>query len=252
MLGQLLPEVLFGYMLVITRIAALVMVVPVLGEAAISPRIRFSLAFLIALVVYPVVQSTLPTAAASPLGLAGQMAIEMVTGLFIGGCARLVMSAINVAGTVIAFQSGLAVAQGFDPTQGSQGTLVSTFLILIATVLIFIANLHHLLIAAIVHSFQQFPAGQVPDVGNFAELAVNIMAEAFLLAVQIAAPFLVYGLVFYMGLGLLARLMPQLQVFFIAMPLNIMLSFIIFSMVVGVGMTWFLDHFETTMIVFTG
>jgi flagellar biosynthetic protein FliR len=251
MLGAFLPEVLFGYMLVMTRIAALIMVVPVLGEAAISPRIRFSLAFLIALVVYPVVQGTLPPVAASPFGLGVQIFIEMMIGLFIGGCARLVMSAINVAGTVIAFQSGLSVAQGFDPSQGSQGTLISTFLVLIATVLIFITNLHHLLIAAIVHSFQQFPSGQVPDVGNMAELAINIMAQAFLLAVQIAAPFLVYGLVFYMGLGLVARLMPQLQVFFIAMPLNIMLSFIIFIMVVSVGMTWFLDHFETTMIVFT-
>src|SRR3546814_1461979 len=154
MLGEFLPEVLFGYMLVMIRIAALIMVVPVLGEAAISPRIRFSLAFLIALVVYPVVQATLPPVAASPFGLAVQIFVEVAVGLFIGGCARLVMSAINVAGTIIAFQSGLAVAPGFAPSQGSQASLVSTFLILIATVLIFITNLHHLLIAAIVHSFQ--------------------------------------------------------------------------------------------------
>ena len=64
MLGQLLPEVIFGYMLVMIRISALIIIVPVLGEAAISPRIRFGLAFMIALVVYPVVQGTLPAAAA--------------------------------------------------------------------------------------------------------------------------------------------------------------------------------------------
>jgi len=252
MLGELLPQVVFGYLLVMTRIASLILVVPVLGETAISPRIRFAMAFLIALVVYPVVAGTLPAIATSPFGLAYQILVEVLVGLFIGGCARLVMSAINVAGTIIAFQSGLAVAQGFDPTQGSQSAIIGTFLMSMATVLIFVTNLHHLLLAAIVHSFQQFPAGQIPSIGDFSDLAVNIMGASFKLAVQISAPFLVYGLVFYMGLGLLARLMPQLQVFFIAMPLNIMLSFLIFILVTGVGMTWFLDHFETIMMTFTG
>ena len=252
MLGDFLPQVMFGYALVMTRVSAMIMVVPVLGETAIPVRIRFSLAFLISLAAYPMLADTLPQLPGPPLQLAYALFVEVAIGVFIGGAARLIMSALHVAGTTIAFQSGLAVAQGFDPTQGSQGAMMGTFLTIIATVLIFVTNLHHLLLAAIINSFNQFPPGQLPSISTFADLAVDIMAEAFLLALQIAAPFLVYGLVFYIGLGLLARLMPQLQVFFIAMPLNIMFSFVIFLMVIGVGMTWFLDHFRTVMMTFTG
>ena len=87
-------------------------------------------------------------------------------------------------------------------------------------------------------------------VGDFVEMATSVVSGAFKLGVQIAAPFLVFGLVFYAGLGVLSRLMPQIQVFFIAMPLNIMLAFVLLMVLMSGMMMWFLDYFETTMIRF--
>lgn len=250
MLNEILPQVLFGFGLVFTRIGMMVMVMPVLGENTIPIRIRFTIAFLVSLVVYPVVSGGLPPLPGEPLMLVVLLGAEVVIGIFIGGAARLIMSTLNFAGTVIAFQSSMSVAQGFDPTQNSQGAVLGLFLTILGVVLIFATNLHHLLLGAMVSSFDMFPAGQFPDTGDFAKLATDIIAEAFILGMQIAAPFVAYGLIFYLGVGLLSRLMPQLQVFFIAMPLNIILSFLILMLVIGAGMTWFLDHFEETMMLF--
>jgi len=226
--------------------------VPALGETSIPPRIRVGLAAFLALVIYPAVAASLPVLPQSIFALLYALLAEAVTGVMIGGAARLIMSALNIAGTVIAFQGSLSIAQGFDPTQGQQGVLISTFLVLLATTMIFVTDLHHLLLAAIVRSFQQFPPGRLPPIADFADLVTCIMAQSFVLAVQLAAPFIAYGLVFYVGLGLLARLMPQLQVFFIAMPLNIFLTFVVMFMVAGVMMTWFLGGFEDVMRTFTG
>lgn len=247
-----LPEVLFGFALIFTRIGVMMLVAPVLGETVVPARIRFALGFVVALVVFPMVGDVLPAMPATPIGLTTMLVTEVLTGAFIGGAARLIMSAVHVAGSTIAFQGGLAVAQGFDPNLGTQSPMMGTFLNLLAITLIFATDLHHLLLAAMVNSFQQFPAGTLPMVADFAELATDIVAASFTLGVQIAAPFLAYGLVFYFGLGLIARLMPQLQVFFIAMPLNIFLSFVILLVSIGAGMSWFLTHFEDVMSIFLG
>jgi len=197
-----------------------------------------------------VVTSILPAPPTQPLALFLALMNEIIFGIFIGGAARLIMSGLHVAGTVIAFQSGLAAAQNFDPTQGSQSALVGTFMILLGVVVIFAFDLHHLLLWAMRDSYDLFPPGQLASPGEFAELAASSVSRAFALGIQISAPFLVYGIIFNVGLGLLSRLMPQLQVFFIAMPLNIIIAFLILALVIGAGMTWFADYFETAISAF--
>ena len=110
---------------------------------------------------------------------------------------------------------------------------MATFLSVVAVALIFAFDLHHLLIRAIADSYTLFrPGGGLPT-GDFAALAVKVVAESFLVAIQLAAPFLVFGLVFYVGLGILSRLMPQVQIFFVAMPANILLGFVILMLLMG-------------------
>jgi len=89
-----------------------------------------------------------------------------------------------------------------------------------------------------------FPAGSLPAVGGFAELAVRLVSDGFAIGVQMAAPFIVYGIVFYAGLGLLSRLMPQFQFFFVAMPLQIMAALVMLMVTLSAIMTWFLDYYE--------
>jgi flagellar biosynthetic protein FliR len=164
--------------------------------------------------------------------------------------ARLIMSALETAGYLIAAQSGLAFAQTFDPGQGTQGAMVSTFLSLIGALLVFESGLHHLALGAISGSYILLPPGNALPAGDMAELALTMVSGAFALGLQLAAPFLVFGLIIYAALGVLSRLMPQLQVFFLAMPVNILSGFVILMLVIGVMMTKFLDFFADQISLF--
>ena len=184
--------------------------------------------------------------------LAFMVVSEIAVGLFIGATARLIMSALHVAGNVIAMQMSLAFAQSVDPTQGQQGVLIGNFLSLLAVTLIFVTGLDHLLIAAMRDSYEIFKPGEMIPVGDFSQMAVKMVSGAFQLGVQLAAPFLVFGLVFYLGIGILSRLMPQIQIFFIAMPANIAAGFLLLMFLLGALMTWFLQSFEQSISMFVG
>ncbi len=250
MLQEIVPAQVFAFLLVFARLGTMVMVLPALGERSIPARVRLAIALAVTVAIAPVVMQTLPALPDHPVALFLALISEIIVGIFIGGTARLIMSGLHVAGTVIAFQSGLAAAQNFDPTQGSQSALVGTFMILLGVVVIFTFDLHYLLLWAMRDSYSLFPPGELASPGEFAELAASSVSKAFALGIQISAPFLVYGIVFNAGLGLLSRLMPQLQVFFIAMPLNVMLAFLVMALVIGAAMTWFADFFETAMMAF--
>ena len=137
--------------------------------------------------------------------------------------------------------------KNYDPTQGVQGALIGTFLSILAVTLIFVTDLHHLMIGALHQSYTLFPAGSVLPWDRFVELAVDIIAGSFVLGVQLAAPFLTVGLVFYLGIGILTKLMPQVQIFFVAMPANILLGFLILMLVLSTMMLWFSDYFEQVL-----
>lgn len=250
MLGFDAPAQIFAFLLVFARLGTMVMLLPALGETAVPPRVRLALALAISLVMLALVQNNLPAMPDSVFPLFFLLFGEIVIGLFVGASARLLMSALHVAGTVIAYHTGLAAAQAFDPAQGGQSAIVSSFLTLIGVTMIFVTGLHHVMVAAMYDSYTLFPPGDLPAVNDFAMMATRTVAQSFRLGIQMSAPFLVYGLIFNIGLGLVARLMPQLQVFFIAMPLNIMLGFSILMFVIGTVMAWFLRHVEETVTLF--
>ena len=206
----------------------------------------------LSLLILPIFKDAVPAIPADILMLVALVLVEIGIGLFIAVTARLLMSALNVAGTVIAFQSGLAAAQSFDPTQNAQGATVARFLTLFGLVLIFATDLHLLIIKAMVFSFQQFPIGQLPMIESMTSVVVDVVAASFAMGIAIAAPFLVYGMVFNIAMGLLARLMPQLPVFFVAMPANIFLSFVILMVVLSAMLMAFTSYFEVGIARFLG
>lgn len=247
MLGDFLPGQVFAFMLVVSRIAGMIMLMPVFGEFVVPTWVRLSLTFAISTVLYPLVSGALPEMPEQASALAFAVAGEALVGVFIGGAARLLLTALNVAGMVIAMQTGLAAAQGFDPNQQSQSAIISTFLTLLGVNLILASGLHYLLIAAMRDSYQVFAPGHLPALADFAGMAVMLVAKSFALGLQMAAPFIAFGLIFNLGMGMIARLMPQVQIFFIAAPAQIMLGFIIFGMVISSAMLWFLEYFESGM-----
>ena len=245
-----LPQEIFGFLLVFVRLGAMVMVFPALGETSVPARVRLLLALSISIIIYGLVKGTIPVMPVSPVALGVLLVCETLIGLMMGLTIRLLVSAIHIAGTVIAMQSGLAMAQAFDPSQGSQSSLVATFMTLLGITLIFVTDLHHLMISAMYNSYTLFPNGDDIAIDGFAELVTDTVSNSFKLGVQMASPIIVYAIVFNAGLGVISRLVPQLQVFFVAIPINITMGFVILAVVISAAMTWYLDNLETSLRTF--
>ncbi len=240
---RLLPEIAVLYMLALARIGAIVMLLPGFGETAVPARVRIALAALVALLLHPLVSSTYPAGLSTrTAALVFMLGGELAIGLFIGMTTRLVLAAAQVAGTTIANQLGLGFAMTVDPTQGQQGVLFGNFLSLMAVTLIFVTDLHLPAIVAVKSSFELFPPGQWVPVGDFAEVTVKLVGESFVVGLQVSAPFLAFGLIFNLGLGMLQKMMPQFQIFFVAMPLSIGLGLLLFGLVLATLAATYMDH----------
>jgi flagellar biosynthetic protein FliR len=175
------------------------------------------------------------------------MVHELVIGIVLGATARVTLSALQVAGSIIAQQLGLGFVTSVDPTQGQQGALIGNFLTLLGITLLFATDTHYLVIAALEDSYKIFSPGELMSSGDVASLATSAFAAAFKIGAQLSAPFLVFGLVFNVGLGILARLMPQMQVYFVGVPLSIMIGFVIFAAVLVTMMGTYLEYFVGVM-----
>ena len=145
-------------------------------------------------------------------------------GAVLGLTGRLAISALQITGSVVAQQLGLGFITAVDPTQNQQGMLVGNFLSLLGVTLVFATDLHHLVIVAMNDSYKIFQPGELPLMGDAAQHVTRVIAASFRIGIQLSAPFLVFGLLFNFGLGVLSRLMPQMQVFFIGLPLSILLG----------------------------
>ena len=233
------PDLAASFMLAFARVGTLVMLLPGLGERLVPGRLRLSLALGLTLVLFPLIRTLLPTGR-DPAAMIGILAGEVAVGLVLGLAARILMGALQTAGNIVAAQLGLSFAMTVDPTQGGgQEAAVGNFITLLGVTLILAADVHHLAIAAIRDSYALLPPIGIPDTGDAARLAIASVARSFSLALRISAPFIAFGLLFNLGLGILSRLMPQMQVFFLAMPLTILAGLAILLAVLGLMMSAF-------------
>src|SRR3954447_20910857 len=244
---SLLPALAAAFMLAFARVGAMVMLLPGLGESNIPTRIKLSIALLLTLVILPLHRNAYHVDMQSLTALLVLMLHEIVIGIVLGATARVTLSALQVAGAVIAQQMGLGFVTAVDPTQGQQGVLVGNFLTMLGVTMLFATDSHHLVIAALSDSYKVFAPGELVPSGDVASLATRAFAAAFKLGLQLSAPFLVFGLVFNIGLGVLARLMPQMQVYFVGAPLSILVGFIILALVISAIMGTYLDYFVGVM-----
>jgi flagellar biosynthetic protein FliR len=248
-----LPEVAYLYLLLFARVGTMLMLIPALGEQIIPARMRLSFALAFSLVLYPVITPDLPRLPAEMLDVIVLLFHEIIVGLILGGITRIIVMSTQVAGSVIAFQAGLSVAQAADPTNGGiQGAIIGSFLSFLGITLIFATDLHHIALAAISDSYMIFSPTTPLMFGDAAQMAIETISGAFVIGVQMSAPFIVFGLVFYLGIGILARLMPQLQVFFVAMPATITVGLILMALLLAMIMGWYLMHFENEMAMLRG
>jgi flagellar biosynthesis protein FliR len=237
-----LPALGAVFLLVFARTGAMLMLLPGLGEQNISARLRLTIALVLAAVLLPLHRNAyqIDTSAIGPDIVL--LIEEILIGATLGITARLTISALEVAGSVIAQQLGLGFVTMVDPTQGQQGVLIGTFLTMLGITLFFATDMHYLVIAALNDSYTLFEPGDLPSVGDAAALVTKTVSGAFRIGIQLSAPFLAFGLLFNVGLGVLSRLMPQMQVFFVALPLSIMIGLLFLLLVLGMMMSQFLGY----------
>jgi flagellar biosynthetic protein FliR len=242
-----LPALAAAFLLVFARIGTMIMLMPALGEVNIPTRIRLGIALALTLILLPLHRAAYQVNLENLAPLPVLLVHEILVGLVLGATARVTISALTVAGSVIAQQLGLGFVTSVDPTQGQQGIVVGNLLTILGITLLFATDLHHLVIAALTDSYKIFKPGELISSGDVASLATKTFALAFKIGVQLSAPFLVFGLVFNIGLGVLARLMPQMQVYFVGAPLSILLGFLILVAVIATMMGVFVDYFVLIM-----
>jgi flagellar biosynthetic protein FliR len=236
--------------LVFARLGAIVMLIPGLGEAFIPPRIRLAFALSLTLLLFPILGAAAPAVPADAGGLGGAVLKELFIGLMIGGTLRLFMTSLASAGEIVSLQTTLSFSQTANPAQAQPSTTLATFLGLIGILLIMTTDLHHLFIAAIVRSYSLFPFTRDIPLADAGQLAVQTMGRSFALGLQLAAPVVVFSLVFNIATGLVGRVMPQFQVFFVATPLIVLLGLSVFALSLGViGMVW-IDRYRDLIGVF--
>ena len=237
--------------LVFARLASIVMLIPGLGETFIPVRIRLSLALLLALVLFPVVGASVPPIPANVSGVAGAVIKETLIGLMIGTILRIFMVSLASAGEIVSIQPTLGFAQTANPTQAAPSATLGTFLGLLGVVLIMSTNLHHLFLSAIVRSYTIFPFSRVIQVADANALAIQTVSRSFALGLQLAAPVVAFSLIFNIATGLVGRVMPGFQIYFVSAPLMIILGLSIFALSLGViGIVW-IDHYRDLVALFS-
>ena len=241
---SLLPMLAAAFMLTFARVGTMVMMMPGIGEMNMPARVRLTIALMLTAILLPAHQAayTITLTALGPVIM--MLFQEILIGAVLGLTARLAISGLQVAGSVIAQQLGLGFVTAVDPTQNQQGVIVGNFLTLLGVTLIFATDLHHLVIAAMNDSYILFKPGEMPLVGDAAQHIIKVIATSFRIGIQLSAPFLVFGLLFNLGLGVLSRLMPQMQVFFIGMPLSILIGLLLLVLVIGAMMGTFTGYIE--------
>lgn len=244
MLPSVIPQDIFTLFLVFARIGSALMILPAFGEPYVPPRFRLVLAVAITLLAAPLLGVKFPALPDSPWAMALLLITEIATGLFLGTIGVVLIGILQTAGSIISFQISLSNAFVFDPATSQQGSLPSLLLTTLGVLLIMVTDLHHMMLRALVDSYGMFTPGELPAIADMTDSISQLVARAFLIGVQLSGPFIAVGLVFYLGVGLLARLMPQVQVFFIVMPLQVLFGLAAFAIVLPMIMLWYLDTFR--------
>jgi len=247
LIQNLVVSQVYAFIMIFTRVGTAMMIMPGIGDGFVPERVRLMFALGFSVMMTPVLQSSLPEFTMGNVQFLSMIIGEFIMGAFIGGMARIFMTALDTGGMLISTQMGLANAQIFNPQFAAQGSIMGAFLSITGALLIFATNLHHELIMALVQSYQSFPPGHLTAnmMGDMADIVSLAVTEAFGIGFHFAMPFFVVTMMIYVALGILSRLMPQLQVFMLSMPIQIIVGFLTFTAVAGAGMTYWLTEYES-------
>lgn len=217
------------FSLVLGRVAGILASIPLFGGKAVPARVKAGMVFVMALVLFPVLRLkvTLPD---DSISLAILIVCETLIGLSLGLFSQIIFTSVEFCGQLVGMQMGLSIANMFDPTQGQQLSIMAVFQNLLAMLLFMSLGAHHIFIRSIVDSYQVIPVGGWHISGQFVQFFISTVGTVFVLGIKLAAPVMVSLLAATVVLGIMARTFPQMNVFFVSMPLNIGIGFLILGM----------------------
>lgn len=247
---QLLNIELYKFLLIFLRFGSAMMLMPGFSAGYVGTKFRLCIALSISFILIPVIGDKLPPISTSFGNNLSMFLIEITYGVFIGIFMQILMFAIDLGGNLAGQAIGFSNAQMFDPAFKQQSIIINTFLSLTALTIIFITNLHHLMISAAIESYAILPAGSniiTEDIANTISQTIN---QSFIIGFKLGSPFVAFSIIFYVGMGLLSRLMPQLNIFFLSMPLQIYLGIGLVFITLSTIIIWFCQYYENALQMF--
>ncbi|MFQ5607821.1 MAG: flagellar biosynthetic protein FliR [Candidatus Zixiibacteriota bacterium] len=243
-----------AFLLVNFRVSGLLLVAPLLGRGSMPPIIKVGLAVSLAVFLMPLVFNTTLPAFESLFDLTALGIKELLVGVLIGLLLKLVFYAAQAAGSVVGFQSGLSVANIIDPTTQDQVNMVGEFWFLVASLVFLAIDGHHLVISGLADSFRFIPLGTAAFGATAADLMMRLTSVLFTIALKFAAPVLITVFLVDVTMGTLARIIPQMNIFIIGIPVKIAVALLmlavslpVFAWLLG-NMTEFLDRHLDIML----
>ena len=236
-----LPAWAFAFVLVLGRIGAALTLLPGLGEAAPPAMLRAGLALGITVLILPGIAPLVPQMPVTMTTAAGMVAAEVLTGLWLGWLARLLVLALPIAGQLIAFMLGVSSVLVTDTELGAQNSALEQLFSLAAPVALLISGLYAVPLAALAGSYDLIAPGALLPAGDSTVMAVRAVAQCFALALELASPFVLAAVVWNVVIGLLARLVPNVPVYFVALPGQILGGLLLLAVLAGAIMTTWHD-----------
>jgi flagellar biosynthetic protein FliR len=227
--GDLILDNAFGLVLVLARVGATFALLPGLGEATIPAVVKAGMVLTLTILLLPIIEPTLPPRPESEVMLGLMVLIELANGLWFGWLARVLTISLPLAGQFIADFAGLANVLQPNPELGPQTTAVSQLYDIAVPTMILSTGLYTLLISAMTGFYRLVPPGSVAWISDSAVTTVTVVAESFNLAMRLSAPFILAAVAWHVAIGLIARLVPRLQIFFVALPGQIGLGLLLLA-----------------------
>ncbi len=247
---ELLNLEIYKYILIFLRVGSALMLLPGFSAAYVSVRQRLSIALVITIVLNPYLGEYLPEAPADFSENLKLAFTEITCGIIMGLIIQCLYFALNLAGNFAGQAIGFSNATLFDPTTQNQSVIIENFLSITALTVIFVTDLHHVMLSAVIDSYSLFPAGKSIMPGDTAQLFAQTVNKSFVIGFQIASPFIAFSIIFYCGMGLISRLMPQLNIFFLSLPLQIYLGIGLLFITTPVMILWFVRFFDNGLQLF--
>ncbi len=229
--GEMILDHAFGLVLILARIGATFALLPGLGETTIPAVVKAGMIFTITILLLPVIEPLLPPRPANELAFGLMILTELANGLWFGWLARILTISLPIAGQIVADFAGLANVLLPNPELGAQTTAISRLYDAMVPALILATGLYTRLLGALVGFYRLIPPGTVAWVPDSAAMTVTVVAQSFNLALQLASPFILASIAWHVAIGLIARLVPRLQIYFVALPGQIGLGLLLLAAV---------------------